>query len=101
MSLKTIEPNVATISEVDRLKETIRTLEKKNADLRSSLGKVTSKKDALKINLSQKRGRFNKVDTDIQIEQHKRRKAGEVLKGTYENQEAKKKQLAEAPIPHM
>lgn len=52
MSLKTIEPHVATISKVDCLKETIRKLEKENADLQSSLGKVTSEKDALKINLS-------------------------------------------------
>ncbi|XP_050896955.1 uncharacterized protein LOC127103765 [Lathyrus oleraceus] len=55
MSIKTIEPLVATILEVGRRKETIRKLEKENANLRSSLGKVTSERDALKTNLSQKR----------------------------------------------
>ncbi|XP_050895223.1 uncharacterized protein LOC127101821 [Lathyrus oleraceus] len=69
MSLKTIEPHVATISEVDCIKETIRKLEKENADLRSSLGK---------------------------IEQNKRRKVGEALNGTYDTLATKKKQLAEA-----
>lgn len=34
----------------------------------SSLGKVTSKMNALKLNLSQKRERFVKANTDIQIE---------------------------------
>lgn len=96
MSLKTIEPHVATIFKVDHLKEIIKKLEKENSNLRFSLGKVTSEKYALKLNLSQKRGRFIKANIDIQIEQYKRRKVGEVLKGTCENLEAKKKQLAEA-----
>lgn len=90
-SLKTIEPPVATISEVDRLKETIIKLEKENVGLRSSLRKVTSEKDALKTSLNQKGKRFNKVDFDIQIEQNKRRKVGEALKGTFEALATKKK----------
>ncbi|XP_050889345.1 uncharacterized protein LOC127094568 [Lathyrus oleraceus] len=91
MCIKTIKPPVAVISEVDHLKETIRKLEKENVGLRSNLGKVTSKKDALKTNLSQKRERFNKADTDIQIEQNKRRKVGDALKGSFETITNKKK----------
>lgn len=96
MSFKTIKSSVATISEVDWLKETIKTLEKENDDLWSSLGKVTLDKETLKLNLNQKRERALKADTNVQIKQHKRRKIGEFLKGTYENLAAKKKQLAEA-----
>lgn len=77
MCIKTIKPPAAVVSEVDRLKETIKKLEKENAGLRSSLIKVTSEKNTLKASLSQKRERFNKADTDIQIEQNKRRKVGE------------------------
>lgn len=68
MSFKTIKPLVATISKVDRLKETIKTLEKENTDIWSSMGKVTLEKETLKLNLSQKRERVIKSHTDIQIE---------------------------------
>lgn len=68
MCIKTPKPPVAVTSEVDRLKEIIKKLEKENAGLRSSLIKVTSEKNTLKASLSQKRERFNKADTDIQIE---------------------------------
>lgn len=80
MCIKTIKPPAAIISKVDRLKETIKKLEKENSDLRSSLGNVTSEKDALKSSLSQKRERFNKADTHIHIEQNKRRNVGDTLK---------------------
>lgn len=91
--IKTIKPPVAIISEVDCLKETIKKLEKENAGLRSILGKATSEKDALKASLSPKRERFNKADTDIQIEHNKRRKVGDALKGSFETIANKKKQL--------
>lgn len=84
MCIKTIKPPTAVISEVDRLKETIKKLEKENVGLRFILIKVTSEKNTLKTNLSQKRARFNKADTDIQIEQNKRRKVGDDLKGSFE-----------------
>lgn len=96
MCIKINKPPFAVISEVDRLKETIKKLEKDNADLWSSMGNVTSEKDALKANLRQKRERFNKVDTDIQIEQNKRRNVGDALKGSFDTIATKKQQLAEA-----
>lgn len=95
MSFKpTILPVV--ISEVDKLTETIKVLEKENVDLRSSVGKVTLEKENLKLNLNQKRERALKADIDVQVEHHKSRKVGEVLKGIYESLSTKKKQLAEA-----
>lgn len=95
MCIKIIKPPIIVISEVDRLKETIRKLEKENADLQSSLGKVTLEKDAL-VSLGQKREWFKKADTDIQIELNKRRKVGDTLKGSFETIATNKKQLAEA-----
>lgn len=65
LCIKTIKPPTDVIYEVDRIKETIKKLEKENAGLRSSLVKVTSEKNTLKASLSQKRERFNKADTDI------------------------------------
>lgn len=87
---------VATISKVDRIKQTIRKLEKENVSLRSSLGKVTSKRDGLKINLCQKRKWLTRADAAIQIEQNTKGNVGEALKGTFETLATKKKQLAEA-----
>lgn len=71
-------------------------MEKENADLRSNLIKVISEKNTLKASFSQKRERFNKADTDIHIEQNKRRKVGDALKGSFETIANKKKELAEA-----
>lgn len=96
MCIKTIKPPVVVISEVDRLKETIKKLEKENDGLCSNLIKVTLKKNTLKSSLSQKRERFNKGDTDIQIEQNKRRKVRDALKGSFKTIANKKKKLAEA-----
>lgn len=96
MCIKTPKPPAVVISEVDRLKEIIKKLEKENVGLRSSLIKVTSKKNTLKVSLSQKRERFNKADTDIQIEQNKRIKVGDTLKGSFETIANKKKELVEA-----
>lgn len=96
MCIKTIKPYAVVVYEVDLLKETITKLEKENTDLHSSLIKVTSKKNTLKASLSQKRERFNKEDTDIQIEKNKRRKVGYSLKGSFETIANKKKELAEA-----
>lgn len=96
MCIKAPKPPAVVTSEVDLLKEIIKKLEKENAGLRSSLIKVTSEKNTLKANLSQKRERFNKADTDIQIEQNKRRKAGDSLKGSFETIANKKKELVEA-----
>lgn len=89
---------------MNRLKDTIKELETENVDLRSSLVKVTLEKETLKLSLSQKRERALKADTDIQIEHHKRRKLGEILKGTYENGEVLNNQeeaFSRSPIPHM
>ncbi|XP_050878087.1 uncharacterized protein LOC127081902 [Lathyrus oleraceus] len=96
MCIKTPKPPAAITSEVDRLKEIIKKLEKENVGFRSSLIKVTLEKNTLKAILSQKRERFNKADTDIQIEQNKRRKVGDALKGSFETIANKKKELAEA-----
>ncbi|XP_050908906.1 uncharacterized protein LOC127122648 [Lathyrus oleraceus] len=96
MCIKTPKPHAAVASEVDRLKEITKKLEKKNVGLRSSLIKVTSKKNTMKASLTQKRERLNKADTDIQIKQNKRRKVGDSLKGSFDTIANKKKELAEA-----
>ncbi|XP_050914797.1 uncharacterized protein LOC127129703 [Lathyrus oleraceus] len=46
MCIKTIKPSASIVFEVDRLKETIKKLEKENTGLRSSLIKVTSEKNS-------------------------------------------------------
>lgn len=96
MCIKTIKPPAVVVSEVDRLTETIKKLDKENVGLYFSLIKVTLEKNTLKVSLSQKRERFNKADTDIQIEQNKKRKVGDALKGSFETIANKKKELAEA-----
>lgn len=52
MSIKPPELTVNPISEVDKLKGIIKALEKENANLRSSLGKISSEKENLKFNLN-------------------------------------------------
>lgn len=84
MSLKPNVLLVVVVSEVDKLKETIKALEKENAYLCSNLGKVTLERENLKLNLNQKRERALKGDNKVQDEHRKRKKVGEVLKGTYE-----------------
>lgn len=68
MSFKPTVLPVFVYSEVHRLKETIKALEKKNENIRSDLGKVTLEKENLKLNLSQKRERVLMVDNKVQDE---------------------------------
>lgn len=68
MTIKLVEPVVAPISEVDKLKGIIKALEKENANLRSNLGKLTLEKENLKFNLNQKRDRAAKTAKEIQEE---------------------------------
>lgn len=85
MSFKsTVLPVVVVVSEVDRIKETIKALEKDNVNLQYELGTVTLKRGNFKLNLNQKRKQALKADNKVQAKQHKMRKVGEVLKGTYE-----------------
>lgn len=65
MTIKPVEPVVVPISEVDKLKGIIKVLEKENADLRSSICKLTLEKENLKFNLNQKRDRAAKTVKDI------------------------------------
>lgn len=94
MIIKPVEPVVTPISEVDKLKGIIKTLEKENADLPSNLGKLTLEKENLKFKLNQKRDRAAKTAKEIQEEQHKRRKVGDALKGTIEILFVKRKQVS-------
>ncbi|XP_050919447.1 uncharacterized protein LOC127136991 [Lathyrus oleraceus] len=96
MTIKHVEPVVVPISEVDKIKEIIKVLEKENVDLRSNIGKLSLEKENLKFNLNQKRDRAVKTAKEIQEEQHKMRKVCEFLKGTYESLYVKTKQLSEA-----
>ncbi|XP_050916426.1 uncharacterized protein LOC127131551 [Lathyrus oleraceus] len=93
MTIKHVDPVVVPISEVDELKGIIKLLEKENVDLRSNIGKLALEKENLKFNLNQKRDRAVMTTKEIQEEQHKRRKVGEALMGTYESLSLKKKQL--------
>lgn len=94
MIIKSVEPVVAPISEVDKLNGIIKALEKENANLRSNLGKLALEKENLKFKLNQKRDRAAKIAKEIQEEKHKRRKVGDTLKGTIESLYVKRKQLA-------
>lgn len=96
MSLKPTRPPVVFVSKVDKLEKTIKLLEKENSDLRSDLGKLTLEKENLKFNLNKKRERVFKSVEEVQVEQNKRRKVGDVMKGTYESLSSKKKQLTKA-----
>lgn len=46
---------VIPTSEVGKVKETIKSLEKESADLRSNFGRLTRDKEDLELNLNQKR----------------------------------------------
>lgn len=94
MNIKSIEHVVVPISEVDKLKEVIKVLEKENVDLQSNIGKLTLDKENLKLNLNQKRERALKAVNEVQAEQYKRRKVGELLKGAYDSLFSKNKKLA-------
>ncbi|XP_050915216.1 uncharacterized protein LOC127130204 [Lathyrus oleraceus] len=83
-------------SEMDELKNVIKTLEKENSDLKSKLAKTSLEKEILKFNLNQKRDRVRQVDDEVQTKVFKRLKVGDTLKGTYASLTTKKKQLAEA-----
>lgn len=78
-----------------RLKETIKSLEKENVDLRSDLGRLTREKEGLELNLNQKREMTSQVVEEAQEEQIKRREVGDSLKGTIYILFAKKRQLAD------
>lgn len=91
MSIKPPKPMINPTSEVDKVKRTIKTLEKENADLKSRLGKMSLEKETSKFNLNQKRDRARRADDEVQPELHKRRKVGEALKGTYASLSTKKK----------
>lgn len=94
MSVKHPELAVNLISEVDKLKDIIKALEKEGVDLRSNLGKITLEKENLRLNLNQKREMELQADNEVQAKLYKRRKVSEALKGTYVNLSAKNKQLA-------
>lgn len=91
MNIKPPRAFFVHISEVDKLKDTIKLLEKENADLRSDLGRLTQEKEYLKINLNQKRERMLKAIENFQDEEKKRRGIVEDLKGTYVDLSTKKK----------
>lgn len=95
MSIKPLESMINHIFEVDEIEGIIKALEKENADLKSSLGKISLEKENLKFSLNQKRDRAFQADNEVQFELYKRRKVGEALKGTRASLSAKKKQLAE------
>lgn len=68
MSIKPSKLIVVPIFKVDKLKETIKVLEKENVDLRSNLGNITLEKENFKLNLNQKRERELKPDNEVQTE---------------------------------
>lgn len=94
MSLKPLIPSIVPISQVDKLKDAIKLLEKENENLQSDLGRFTQEKEDLKINLNQKREHTLKVVEVAQDEHNKRRKVDEALKGNYVGLSTKKNQLA-------
>lgn len=65
MSIKHVESVVVPISEVDKLKDIIKVLEKENIDLRSNIDKLTLDRENLKLNLNQKRERAIKTSKEI------------------------------------
>ena len=65
MSINPPEPVLNQTSEVDKLKRTIKALEKVNADLKSRLGKISLEKETLKFNLNQKKDRVHQVDDGV------------------------------------
>lgn len=94
-----VQQHVLTVvptSEVGKLKETIKNLEKENVDLRSNLGRLMREKEDLELNLNQKREMTSQAVEEDQEEQVKRRKVGNACKGTIVSLFSKKKQLANA-----
>lgn len=87
---------VVPTSEVGKLKDTFKSLEKENTDLRSNLGRLTREKEDLELNLNQKRALTLQAVEEAQEEQFKRRKAGDALKGIFDSLFVKKKQLTYA-----
>lgn len=91
-SMRTQPPKyyVVHISEVNKLKDTIKVLEKENVCIRSNVSRLTREKEDLKINLKQKKG-FVIV---AQVEHNKRRKVDKSLKGTFVILSIKKQRLS-------
>lgn len=97
-SMSIPQPMLAIIptSKVGKLKETIKILEKENADLRSNLGCLTKENKDMKLNLKQKRILTPQAVEESQEEHFKRRKVGDTLKGSIDSLFIKKTQLADA-----
>lgn len=68
MSFKAPKPFIVIILEENSLKKTIKSLEKKNYDLRSNLGRLTREKEDLELNLNQKREMTSQTMEEAQKE---------------------------------
>lgn len=92
-SMNILQPMLSVIptSKVGKHKETMKSLEKENIDLRSNLGRLKREKEDLDLNVNQKRIMTSQAIEEAQEEQFKRRKIGEVLKGTIDSLFIKKK----------
>ncbi|XP_050897187.1 uncharacterized protein LOC127104006 [Lathyrus oleraceus] len=97
-SMNNLQPVLAIVptSELGKIKETMKSLEKEDADLQSNLGKIMRDKEDLELSLNQKRAMTSRVVEEAQEEQFKRRKLSDPLKWTIDSLFIKKKHLTDA-----